>query len=337
MDTSTSKVLIEIVVRKTIRDIKESPERSTRNIVDMALQFSKGRFQKQFFSMLQDKLQYEHSAYYGLVRDAVEHVDTEHLVTFGMNLGYNSCTVGAETIRRNEKKLQCNIPWTVLMQVDSETFAARRESYQKVIQEGTELGIFSWMLFAGSKPAEVLPLIGGFPDCAFFLCCGPKDITSEFLDMISAYRNLMIVVRCDDGTDEACKMLRSAEQLYSIYCPYSEEDVPEVRSGDLFSEMEQLHPAFSVLLARRDCPADTRQEVSDLVAAARAKQEYQTMLWELDSDNRMVDHVISDGACSIYFDCEGNLCQYGDSAEPSGNLFANSLKEIFQQAFPKRK
>lgn len=335
MDKSASKVLIETVVRKTIREIKEAPERSTRNIVDMALQFSKGRFQKQFFSMLQDKLQNEHSAYYGLVRDVVDHVDTEHLVTFGMNLGYNSCTVGAETIRNNEKKLHCNIPWTVLMQIAGESFAAGQAAYEHVIREGAELGICSWILFADAQPAAVLPLIDQFPDCAFFLCCGPTDITSEFLDLISAYRNVMIVIRFGDHAGDACALLRNAKQLYSIYYPYSEEDVPEIRSGDLFSEMEQLHPVFSVLLARRNCPADTRKKVSELVTSARAEQVYQTMLWELDSDNRMVDRVISEEECSIYFDRKGKLCQYGTPVESCGNLFADPLKKIFQQAFAK--
>lgn len=335
MDRSTSRILIETVVRKTIRDIKEAPERSTRNIVDMALQFSRGRFQKRFFSMIQDKLQDERSAYYGLVRDVVDHVDTEHLVTFGLNLGYNSCTVGAETIRKNEEELRCNIPWAVLMQVDCETFAARQGAYQNVIQEGMELGIFSWMLFTESNPSAVLPLIGQYPDCAFFLCCEPQDITSEFLDMISTHRNLMIVVRYADGAGEACEMLRNAERLFSIYYPYSEEDVPEIRSGDLFSEMEQMHPAFGVLLARRDCPEESQRQVSDSVTAARTGQQYQTMLWELDSDNRMVDHVISDDACSAYFDRAGNLYKCEGSAEKPENLFTNSLKEIFQQAFSK--
>lgn len=336
MEASTSKILIETIVRKTIRDIKESPERSTRNVVDMALQFSKGRFQKQFFSMIQDKLKNEHSAYYGLVRDVVNHVDIEQLVTFGMNLGYNSCTTGAEIIRKNEEKLNCNIPWTVILQVDGDTFKEHSERYQAIVQEGGALGIYSWMLFTESRPIEVLPLVSNYPDCAFFLCCDPKNITVEFLDAVSTLSNLMIVVRCDGDADEACELLRRAERLYSVYYPYSEADVPAITSGDLFSEMEHLHPAFSVLLAKLDCPENTRQQVSDLVSAARAEQRYQTMLWEMDSDNRMVDHVISEEDCAVYFDHEGSLYKYDVPAQPSCNLFTDLLKEILQRAFSKQ-
>ena len=336
MNTNASKILIETILKKTIRDIKEAPERNTRNIVDMALQFSKGRFQKQFFSMLQDQLKNEQSAYYSLVRDVVNHVDTNRLITFGINLGFNSCTVGAETIRKNEETLKCNIPWTVILQTDGKTFAEHQKQYEMVVQEGMKLGIYAWMLFAGSQPGGVLPLIGSFPDCAFFLYCTPEAITDEFLDAVSAFHNLMIVVCFDQGAAEACERLRRAEQLYSVYYSYSEADIPAITNGDLFSEMEQLHPAFSVLMTQSGCSDQTRWLVSDLVMEARKGQQIQTVLWELDTDNRMVDQVISEDNCAIYFDRKGTACRYDASANLPGNLFTDSLQEIFEQAFSKQ-
>ena len=62
MGNDISRILIETVVRKTLRDMKDSPERSTRNLVDMALHFSSGHFQREFFEMAQEMLQNEHSA-----------------------------------------------------------------------------------------------------------------------------------------------------------------------------------------------------------------------------------------------------------------------------------
>ena len=40
MSHTVSPRLIETVVRKTLRDAKDSPERSFRNLVDLALYFS---------------------------------------------------------------------------------------------------------------------------------------------------------------------------------------------------------------------------------------------------------------------------------------------------------
>ena len=39
-------------------------------------------------------LKNEGSAYYALVQDAASHIETEHLVTFGMNLGYQQLHLG---------------------------------------------------------------------------------------------------------------------------------------------------------------------------------------------------------------------------------------------------
>ena len=46
MGNDISRILIETVIRKALRDVKDSPERSTRNLVDMALHFSSGPFQR---------------------------------------------------------------------------------------------------------------------------------------------------------------------------------------------------------------------------------------------------------------------------------------------------
>ena len=99
MNHDLSRTLIETIVRKTIADIQEAPKRSTRNLVDLALNFADGRFQSQFFASAQAMLQNEDSAYYTLIPDVVASTDTDRLVTFGLNIGYNSCTLGARRIR----------------------------------------------------------------------------------------------------------------------------------------------------------------------------------------------------------------------------------------------
>ena len=51
MTAKTSRIIIKTFVRTALKDADESPERCTRNLVDMALHFSKGRFQQEFFEM----------------------------------------------------------------------------------------------------------------------------------------------------------------------------------------------------------------------------------------------------------------------------------------------
>ena len=100
MGEDMSRVLIETMVRKGIREIQEDPERSARNLVDMAIHFlPEGRFSRALFDNVQRMLRDEDSAYYALVSDMVHHMDAERLLTFGMLLGYDGFTLGAQHAR----------------------------------------------------------------------------------------------------------------------------------------------------------------------------------------------------------------------------------------------
>jgi len=51
MKRSLNQTLIETTIRNAIKQIKDDPERNIRNLVDMALTFSNGRFQQLFFNL----------------------------------------------------------------------------------------------------------------------------------------------------------------------------------------------------------------------------------------------------------------------------------------------
>lgn len=336
MENSISRILIETTVRQTLKGLKEDPKRSIRNLVDMALHFSEGRFQSRFFQTARTMLEHEESAYYALIEDAVNHIETEHLVKFGMNLGYNSCTWGAQHIRTNENRLGFHIPWTVLFQIDDPQYSTYLPQYDLAIREGEQLGIYSWILLAHWDPLELFPLIERHPDSAFFLFCRPEDLTAAIVDEIASLKHLMPVVRWDDGADEACIMLRNAQLPYSVYYPYSQKDLPFILDGDLFCETQQLHPLFTVLAAKPDCPADIQHRVHRAAIQVRTGQSYQTVPWELSCDTQNLNEIISDDACCVFFDGRGQLfaLDHPDCA-PLGNLFREGLMPLLQRAYPK--
>lgn len=300
MENSMSRLLIETTVRHTLKGLKEDPKRSVRNLVDMALHFSEGRFQSHFFQTAHTMLEHEESAYYALIEDAVSHIETEHLVTFGMNLGYNSCTWGAQRIRTNEQRLGSNIPWTVLFQMEDAQLSTHLPQYDRAIQEGEELGIYSWGLLSQSNPMQLFPLMEGHSDSAFFLFCRPEEITPSVVDEMVSLKHLMPVVQWDDGTDAACALLRDAQLPYSVYYPYTQQDLPFILNGELFCETQQLHPLFTILAARPGCPSHIQTLVHQAAVQARNGQTYETVPWELYSDIRTLDEVISDDACCVF-------------------------------------
>lgn len=337
MEQDTSRILIETMVRKTLREIEHFPERSIRNLVDMALHFSKGRFQQNFFSMAQTMLKNERSAYYKLIQDIVTHVEQDHLVTFGMNLGYNSCTAGAKTIRQIEAVQGFNVPWSIALEIEPAVFRTQLGRYHALIAQGEQLGIYTWMLFAQDIPRELLFLIESHSDSSFILFCDPLDLSTPVLEYAAELHNLMLAVRYDTGVAEACTLLRATRLLYAVYYPYSAADEPLLTSGELFRTVEPMHPAFTALLPAMDCPITTCHTVYQAVKRAREQQIYQTIPFELFLDCSRIDGIVSDDACAVGFDRAGTLyTHHTRRAEPHFNLLQSDLRTILQKAFPKK-
>lgn len=71
MENSVNRIMVHTIVKKAIHDLKSDPERTVRNLVDMALRFADSRFQQEFYSSAQRLLSNEQSWYYALVKDSV--------------------------------------------------------------------------------------------------------------------------------------------------------------------------------------------------------------------------------------------------------------------------
>ncbi len=337
MKNNTSRIIIETMVRNAIRDIKDSPKRSMRNLVDMALNFSGGRFQQRFFSATQTMLKNENSAYFELVQNVVSHVDEEHLVRFGVNLGYNSCTEGAKLIREIEEKQGYNVPWMLTVNLDTTNWNVRAEQYQNIIRQGEEMGIYTWQLFADKQPERALSLAAEFPNSAFIIYCRQNKVAPRFLDEAAELDNLMLAVRYDESAEEFCKTLREMKLLYSVYCIYSDEDACSILSDDLFYEIQQFSPTFVAFIPEIGCPAETRAAISVHVRKLREEQRFPMLPWEAVSDCFLVDGIISGDACVVAFSKDGFLyiCDKGDK-KTGFNCFDDDLKTIFQNALQRK-
>ncbi len=336
LENNISRIMIEVILKKALRDIKDSPERSFRNLVDLALYFSKNRFQRSFFEATQVLLKNENSAYYGLLRDVAMHVDPEKILRFGMNIGYNSCTAGAKKNREIEEREHYNIPWVISFHLRPQQYLTYEEEYHRAIFQGEELGIYTWILFHQDPLDEILSLPREHPNSAFILFCEPQDIDSTFLDEVAALNNLMPVLRYDENFLETFDLMRKKELLYSLYSVYHNSNITSILNDDFLQNTEHLHPVFTVFLADIDCSDPIKREMHEYVKSARMKQQFQTIPWEYEADLRLVDSIISKESCYVGFDFEGRLYT-PNMYQPKGhfNLFQNHLSEILKGAYLK--
>lgn len=338
MENNVNRILIEAAIKKTLNQIQDDPERSIRNLVDMALNFSEGRFQHRFFKIAQDMLQNEQSCYYRILPDIVANVDKERILTFGMNIGYNSCTNGAKTIRKTEETEHFNIPWSISLKLNGLDYVEKKEKYHLLISQGVNLGIYTWNIFSLGQTPYLIEMIHSFPECAFIVFCTPGEIIPTLLDELNAIHNVMFVVQLTRGVEDACELLRSGNHLYSVYYPYQEQDIMRIISGDLLSDTENLHPVFTALLAMPLCSQNTRSRIYQYIQQARSEQKYKTIPFDVIYDTLYIDSIISDEACSIGFNKEGICYSFAEQTlEENTNFFDNSLYEILKIVSPKKK
>lgn len=84
-----SKTLVESYIRKQVKALKQSPAETIDTLTKQLLDKPKGSLEKYLLHITPEKLQDTQSGYYKLFHDILPKVNTDHLVTLGMNIGYN--------------------------------------------------------------------------------------------------------------------------------------------------------------------------------------------------------------------------------------------------------
>lgn len=337
MEKNINELLIETTVNQAIKRIQNDPERSTRNLVDIGLHFSNGKFQQRFLELLQKMLENEQSAYYRMIPDLMANTDSKRITTFGMNVGYHSCTKGARTIREIEEISNFNIPWCISLDIDGMTYWEHRDYYHQLISDGEALGIYTWIVYTTDDTSQILELAEMFPDSAFLYCCSPMEINNALLDEATSLYNIMFAVLYSDGVENACQLLRDKKFLYSVFYIYDKNDVKYILEGHALEDLEILHPAFSIFMAKHSCPQDIQFDIYNYLHSARLEQNYQTLPYDMVYDTLFVDKIISEDAITIRIDQLGHGCSLSD-VHPRTNecLFEQTLIDFLKIHFPKK-
>ena len=147
------------------------------------------------------------SVYYTLVKHAANHIDHERLLNFGMNLGYESCTKGAGTIRAIEAQEGFDAPWALTLSLNSHITL---DVYDRIFEQSTALGIYTTLLYVNDDFFEIFPLIKKHSHMAFVLFVNGNALSDACLQTLHELKNILICIADDDSAPEACKKLYDA-------------------------------------------------------------------------------------------------------------------------------
>lgn len=334
MKDNITRILIESTVKKALKDAEDSPERSVRNLVEVGLEMVKGRFQQYFIGIIYKMLQQEKGAYYSLIKDLLSNVNHEIILNFGMNVGYNSCTIGA---RKIDESKQFNTPWTLSLYINTKRYQSLNSEYQEIIKQGKALGIFTYFLYIKNNPVDVLGLIKKNTDCAFLLVCNSTSVDEIFVDNVKVLTNVMICLQDNGMLIEACQLLRKNMLLYAIYMRYGLAESDDVQINAKIREVLWKKPSFILLRSDTECSNEIQEKNYNRIIEIRKNQIYPAIVTDVVYDSMQIDRVISEDGVTVEFLENGMLkTPYRTYEQLEYNIFKNSLMDILKLALPKK-
>lgn len=295
-----NKNIIQSILKKAIQCMQENPEREIRNLVDIGVMFAKGHFQKQFFLAAEKELAKENSRYYKLVTQSVRKTDKEALLSFGINLGYNSLTYGANTIRDFEKQSGFHVPWVLYIQL-SDNGCLDTGALDSLILQGEKIGIYSYILIIQtefSKTEELGNLIKSHKDCAFMLLAGP-DWEASHIDVLQKLNNLFVGVDISShGREEimgAVNRLRKAKILCGAFCPRTEKAPFDMEKAALETASYECELIF--VLDEYSFFMENQEQIKKTLYDMRFRLTAPAIPFDLMADTVVIDRNISSEGC----------------------------------------
>nr|WP_296193827.1 hypothetical protein [uncultured Anaerobutyricum sp.] len=253
-----SKTLVESYVRKQVKALKQSPTETIDTLTKQLLDKPKGSLEKYLLHITPEKLQDTQSGYYKLFHDILPKINTDHLVTLGMNIGYNGIFTVSKHSQTNSPESKSVALWVFMLSIDGINYEKKSAQYKAQISNAKKNGTRCFMLFIEKNAWKLLPLIKKEKDCAFFLFCPASCLIEKFLDAAKLTKNLFISVAYNSNgqstqipSTDVFKRLRTRKLPYAVHYYYSASDVENIKSGEIFKELSKERPLFSFFLSKK--------------------------------------------------------------------------------------
>lgn len=328
------KTIIKTAVERGLKYIKEQPKRGTRNLLDLGEFFATGRFQKDFFGIANEILKNEDSPYFELIENIVDNTDHDLLTNFGINLGYNSFTYGAEKIREYKKNNRCNVPWTIIFNFENpQKNQLTSDEIAGLIKNGKEIGIYSYMFMIKNNETilePILKVMDKYKDCAFLLFLNSNLITKELTEETKRLKNTLLFINifeenCKYSKNsllDAIKLLRSKKCLFGLYKYYDDESVDSILNGEVTEEIMKLSCSYAMLIKGGNCSETNEESVYKSIKNSRTNMKLPVFLIDFYNDIAHINQNISDESCFLSI----NSC--GQASVSNLNIRSDSLEKI---------
>lgn len=332
------RMMVETVIDETLKEIKKNSKRDVRRLVDLGQLYAKGKFQNEFFKVAHDMLENDESQYYDLVFNLANQVDNRCIKCFGENIGFNSWTIGAATIRKNERELGYNIPWIIFLNRLGEGEDALSEAQSaNIILQGKEMGVYSYaFLERGSRLSDLLDLFMRHNDCAFLLFIESEELSKDMAQKLRETGNVMVVINSSaEGFDKNVQRLENEKNLYGVSFTYDDKTYGQILSWEWKNDLCSFHTPFLFFVRDNTCGEAAARAVENFVGEWNQKPSSPVFCLDLYSDIAHVDRIISTEDCYFEITRDGSVHTAWNEKCGEEKIQGYVLEKLFAKIMPK--
>jgi len=258
------------VLEKAMSYVSGNPEENIPKLLSWLDGFDKEdnwKSQREVFHTIVDDPE---NVWYQYVMNLYRDIDTEVLQMTFRNFLINAGMIGYPKQRKMEEKLDCNVPWAILMDPTSACnlqctgcWAAEYgnklnmsyEELDSIINQANELGTY-FFLYSGGEPlvrkADLIRLCEAHPDCQFTAFTNGTLIDEAFAEEMLRVKNFIPAIsvegfeadtdfRRGEGTfkkvENAMEILKAKKLPFGISCCYTSKNVEMIGSEAYFDQM----------------------------------------------------------------------------------------------------
>lgn len=339
MRKGIDRIIIETIVKQSIQGFRNDPHREIRKLVDLGASMVTGKAQKSFFEFAQNKLTQDSSPYYQIVSQIVRNFPAETIQHFFINLGYNSWTKGARTIRLMEAERGHQIPWALIFQ--STTRKLYGEKLLRILEEARALGIYTFFFFTGDAfpVSDVLNLAQQFTDCVFILLTSSEENENRSIAAWAEATNCLFLFRSqqmDAQTENILSACRKSGVLFGLWMNYDAENISSIQNGELTERAEEQGSTVLVFVQGKHCDEETAKITEDYVRGEHLDPKHAVFVVDLYSDVIQVDKNISNGksVASILSSGTLTLSQSSATADLCMDTLISGLRQVATASYP---
>ncbi|MEG1180917.1 MAG: hypothetical protein RSD39_02675 [Oscillospiraceae bacterium] len=259
---------------KFMDDIENDTLRAVRKLLEIGELMTINSYQHELIVKAKKVLERDSKGYGKLAGHICKSVDRSTLHEFFTDFAYNGLTKGARKIREIKKDRGLNIPWSITLELGKSGTGDELFDWQsKVIEEGVELGIYSYVLDATSWQCGIeapISLVSKFEECSFFILCRPETVLAA--TSLDDVKNTMFMIEADkEKYEEAVKMLTSSRKLWGAFFVYDDKEAELIAAGKFSSKQKPADSDVVMLVAAKECSAESIAKVGAYVGTRREK------------------------------------------------------------------